>query len=212
MEESGISLDSTTADQLLIYFALLKKWNSRINLTSSTEWAAIKPLFQEGMWASRLYSADAIAHLDIGSGAGFPAILLRILRPRIKLDMVESREKKCIFLETVVDSLRLDDTKVHCMELSTFLHDRNNHWDCITWKGLKLNTDDLISLCSNSSLNTRLWMFHGKGLAVKEPKVVEQYLRLIQTEKFENRREWNLSIFVPKLAFHVKHTSIDADH
>ncbi len=56
--ESGIALNSEIAKQLQTYLALLEKWNSRINLTSATEWNVVGPLFQEGIWASKMYPED----------------------------------------------------------------------------------------------------------------------------------------------------------
>jgi 16S rRNA (guanine(527)-N(7))-methyltransferase RsmG len=198
MKECGVFLNSDIADRLLIYLALLEKWNSRINLTSSTEWSAIKPLFQEGIWAAKLYQADAVSHLDIGSGAGFPAMLLRILKPHIQLDMVESRAKRCVFLETLIDSLGIGESKVHCLRLKTFLQNSNKIWDCVTWKGLKLSDDDIKTLLLHSHQLTQFWMFHGREMAVKEPAIIEQCFQLIRSEKFEDRRWWALSIYLPK--------------
>lgn len=97
IQEYGIASDSEPSRRLQTFLALLKKWNSRMNLTSSTRWDVVGPLFQEGFWAATLYSKQAVRHLDIGSGAGFPAILLKILNPHIRLDLVESREKKGFF-------------------------------------------------------------------------------------------------------------------
>jgi 16S rRNA (guanine527-N7)-methyltransferase len=94
--------NDATAHNLLKYIELLRKWNLRINLTASTEWDAIEPLFREAIWVSKSYPVDAIKHLDIGSGAGFPAAILKILIPRLQLEMIESRGKKGAFLETVI--------------------------------------------------------------------------------------------------------------
>ena len=204
MEESGISLDSEMTSQLLIYLSLLEKWNSRINLTSTTEWPRLKLLFQEGIWASKLYHSEKAVHLDIGIGAGFPAVLLRILKPNIQLDMVESRAKKCVFLETLIDSLRMSRTSVHCMRLRTYLLNSSHIWDCITWKALKLNNEDLSELRSHSHQFTEFWMFHGKQLAVEAPDTFEKDFKLVRSEGFDNRQSWFLSIYLPRRAFHVK--------
>ena len=60
------------------YLRLLRKWNSKINLTASSEWDALSPLFSEALWAAGLYPESERSHLDIGSGAGFPAIPMRV--------------------------------------------------------------------------------------------------------------------------------------
>ena len=204
IEHSGISLDSATANQLQTYLALLEKWNTRVNLTSSTEWSRLEPLFQEGISASQLYHIGPAAHLDIGSGAGFPAMLLRILRPKIQLDLVESRIKKCAFLETLVDSLKMDAAEVHRMRLRTYLQSCGKVWDCVTWKAIKLNSRDLAELLVHSHQLTQFWMFHGKQLAVEEPEMMERDFNLVRSEILDSHRSWKLSIYLPRHAFHVK--------
>ena len=198
--ESEIALNSETAKQLQAYLALLEKWNSRINLTSATEWNVVGPLFQEGIWASKMYPEDNSNHLDIGSGAGFPAMVIRILRPNIQLDLVESRAKKGIFLETLASALQLDRIHVHAMRLQAFLQhsDRNKAWNCISWKGLKLSSDDLKLLLEHAHAATQFWMFHGSELAAEEPEIFDRYFRLARTERFPGRKLWALSIYLPK--------------
>jgi 16S rRNA (guanine527-N7)-methyltransferase len=204
IEQCGFLLNSEIANQMLTYLALLEKWNARINLTSSTEWAGVGHLFQEGIWASRLYQEGPTAHLDIGSGAGFPAMLLRILRPDIQLDMVESRAKRCVFLDTAIDSLKIGGAKVHCVRLKEYLESNDKVWDCVTWKALKLSSHDIRELILHSHQLTQFWMFHGKQLAVEEPKLMERDFKLIQSEELDSKRSWLLSIYLPRNAFHVK--------
>jgi len=200
LRESGIELESASALQLLSYFDLLKKWNARINLTAATEWPKIRPLFQEGIWASQHYPTEAVSHLDIGSGAGFPAVLIRILVPRIRLEMVESRAKKSAFLETVVHALGMDGTRVYSGRLDSLLShcEGSTVWDCITWKGLKLNARDLLQLRMHAHARTQFWMFHGSELAVEKPEAIGSDLKLLRTEKFPARKGWNLSIYLPR--------------
>lgn len=200
IQEAGFDLDSDPSRLLQIYFALLEKWNSRINLTSSTDWEVMGPLFREALWAARLYPKDAIRHLDIGSGAGFPAILLKILKPKIRLDLVESREKKGIFLETAANAMKLEGIRVHSKRLKDFLQSRdlNENWDCISWKALKLSNDDLRIILSHTIKTTQLWIFHGSELAVEDPLVLEKHCRLLRTERFSDKKFWSLSIYLPK--------------
>jgi 16S rRNA (guanine(527)-N(7))-methyltransferase RsmG len=199
IEESDIALESETADRLLRYLALLEKWNSRINLTSSTEWRVLGPMFQEGIWAARRYADKSVYHLDIGSGAGFPALLLKILIPQIELDMVESREKKSRFLETVAYALGLSGINVHCSLLSDYLRkfDESKRWDCISWKGLKLGTADFFLLCSHVHSNSMFWMFHGKRPAVEDIETLTKRAKLQYCDRVPGTRQWYLSIFKP---------------
>ena len=197
LSEAGMATDSENARKLLIYLELLTKWNASINLTASTEWQSLMPLFMEGIQASRIYPKWADAHLDIGSGAGFPAIILRILVPRIKLDLVESRSKRSSFLETAIHMLDLKKSQVHPVRLQTLLMECGPQqiWDCISWKGLKLKTDELRELLLHADDRTQFWMFHGREPAVKEPEILRRHFRLLGQKKAGGGKEWVLSIY-----------------
>ena len=199
--------NSEKSAQLHAYLALLTRWNSRFNLTSSDSWGVLGPLFQEGIWASKFYPENAVHHLDIGSGAGFPAMLLKILKPAMNLDLVESRAKKGVFLETTADTLGLSGVHVHSMRLQTFLQqsDPQKLWDCISWKALKLGGQDIGMLLAHAGADTQFWMFHGSEPAVEAPALVDQHFRLHCSERFFGRKLWNLASYLPKYTFHVKH-------
>jgi 16S rRNA (guanine(527)-N(7))-methyltransferase RsmG len=200
IREYGISESSRSAHQLLSYLALLEKWNKRMNLTAATDWTAIESFFREGIWVSKIYPSEAVSHLDIGTGAGFPAIILKIFNPRILLDMVESRGKKSAFLETIAHSLGMNGTYVHTKRLDDYLQrvDRGKIWDCITWKGIKLSSSDLIQLREHAHSGTQFWMFHGMGPATEDPDAIESLFTLIRSEKLPTMKESTLSIYLPR--------------
>jgi 16S rRNA (guanine(527)-N(7))-methyltransferase RsmG len=198
LRENGLGLESRAAQQMARYLTLLEKWNVRINLTAGTDWPSIGPLFQEAIHASRLFPLEADSLLDIGSGAGFPAIPIRILIPRIRLDLVESRGKKAAFLETVANEVGLEGTSVHNRRLEEYLRDNSRVWDCVTWKGLKLDDGDLSRLRAHAHSKTQFWMFHGRNPAVKNPETVSRHFTLIRTEKCAGQKDWRLSIYLPR--------------
>lgn len=197
IDELGIAHESEVARQLRTYLALLEKWNPKVNLTSTTHWSGIEPLFREAIWASTIYPEDAVSHLDIGSGAGFPAVPLRIMKPQIHLEMVESRAKKGVFLEVLACALGIEGMIIHNVRLDKFLRscDRNKRWDCVSWKALKLGSEDLRLLRDHAHKKTQFWMFHGKELAVTDPTAFEQSFCLMRRERFEPGRVWFLSIY-----------------
>ncbi len=90
------------------YFELLVFWNERFNLTAITE----KDEVEVKHFIDSLSSVDLISEnaslLDIGSGAGFPSLPLKIVRPDITLTMVDSVNKKVGFLNEVVKRLNLE--------------------------------------------------------------------------------------------------------
>jgi 16S rRNA (guanine527-N7)-methyltransferase len=200
LRESAIPLESEAAQRLTAYLALLEKWNARINLTSSTEWEIVGPMLREGIWASQRYPQEAASHLDIGSGAGFPALLLKILHPDVGMELVESRAKKSQFLESAVHSLGLQEVQVHNSRLSDWLSrcGEEAFWDCISWKALKLSAGDLLQLHRRARAHTQFWMFHGRESSWEETAEIRRKFSLLRKEKIPGRRESNLSIYTAR--------------
>ncbi|MBN2320218.1 MAG: 16S rRNA (guanine(527)-N(7))-methyltransferase RsmG [Acidobacteria bacterium] len=194
----SLPFDPQAAEKIDVYINLLKKWNSRINLTASSEWSVLEPLLLEGIWASRIYPEDAKNHLDLGSGAGFPAIPLKIMVPRMKLDMVDSRLKRVSFLETVTSELKLSESSAFHGRITDYLDTNDKEWDCVSWKGLKIKTKDINKLIKHTHGKTQFWIFHGRQLAAEEPERVEKSLRLLRREKFPYKSEWRLSVYLPE--------------
>jgi 16S rRNA (guanine527-N7)-methyltransferase len=84
------------------YLSLLLLWNQKINLTSIRDPEEIlRRHFGESMFASRVVPITAGRLVDVGSGAGFPGLALKIVCPEIDLAMIESNAKKAAFLSEV---------------------------------------------------------------------------------------------------------------
>jgi len=169
----SIEPDSDIGLKLQVYLSLLEKWNQHINLTANIDWVSLEPFFHEGIWAALKYPVDCTTHLDIGSGAGFPAIILKLFNSQIELDIVESRAKKCAFLETVLWELGLTGAVVHMKRLEDMLASfdlEQKTWDCVSWKAVRLTNRDLQRLYDKSSKKTQLWMFHGTQAPVEDAR------------------------------------------
>ena len=107
----GCSLTSAQVDQFIFYLDSLKEWNRKINLTSITEdEEIIEKHFLDslgGLNAIRRHSKGTL--LDIGTGAGFPGIPLKIALPKLKLTLVEASPKKAAFLHYLSGRLKLSN-------------------------------------------------------------------------------------------------------
>ena len=195
----GVEAGSEEALRLRGYLALLRKWNRRVNLTASTDWPALACQLEEALWAARFYPRDGRRHLDIGSGAGFPAVPLRILRPSMRLCMLESRSRKAAFLETVVAELGMAGTEVVCRRAEEYLESSAaGEWEAVSWKAVRLSSRALDALLASSAAGARFWMFHGPELPLREPARGAESLRLIRRERSPARPAWRLSIFEPQ--------------
>jgi hypothetical protein len=193
----GISPQSDAHGRFLTYLKLLEKWAAHVNLVGSADWRVIGPLFEESLWASGFYPEKAVRHLDIGTGAGFPALVLRLLRPLMSLEMVESRSRRAAFLETVSQELKLDGCAVSAQRLGAFLQTlgRPGAWDCVSWKGCRLGGRELRALLEASGPGTLFWIFHGDRIPVGDPELLGRALRLKQTMIFPAKPAWRLSIY-----------------
>lgn len=109
----GRALTVREADLFDKYLKILLKWQKSQRLVgrSDPEWI-IRNLFVDSLLFLRVLPLDLEAILDLGSGAGFPGVPIKIVRSGIRLTMVESRRKRASFLAAVVRELGLTDTRV----------------------------------------------------------------------------------------------------
>ena len=112
--ELDISLSIDQVNSFFVYLAELKKWNRKINLTAITEErdAVIKHLLDSLSYLKGFSPAQGLRLLDMGSGAGFPAIPIKLAMPGISVTLVESVKKKTSFLRHVVRTLSLENVQI----------------------------------------------------------------------------------------------------
>lgn len=99
-------------EKLEKFFGLVTEYNKKVNLTSITE---RDEFFVKHIWdslAGQKYFGFGADAAEVGSGGGFPSIPLKICRPDIKFTLIESVNKKCIFLEKAAEELGLENVKV----------------------------------------------------------------------------------------------------
>ena len=115
-ESAGLTLDLTQMGHFEHYFRLLRHWNRTINLTAlplaGLPDRTLNRLFIEPLQAAQFVDDAPLLWFDLGSGGGSPAIPLKIVRPLLRLTMVESKSRKAAFLREVVRSLSLTTTDV----------------------------------------------------------------------------------------------------
>ncbi|HMH52877.1 MAG TPA: RsmG family class I SAM-dependent methyltransferase [Candidatus Acidoferrum sp.] len=97
----------------LKYLDLLTKWQAVHRLLGSSEpvWV-VERIFLDSLLFRRVLPPDARDILDAGSGAGVPGISLKLIDPRMRLTMVEARQKRVSFLSTAIRQLSLTETEV----------------------------------------------------------------------------------------------------
>jgi 16S rRNA (guanine527-N7)-methyltransferase len=111
-KEFGISLSASQVKLVASFTRELFKWNSKINLTSS---GGLRETLMSHVLDSLVpipYLRNGIRLVDLGSGAGFPGIPIKIVRADIHVVLIESRRKRASFLNHLVSALGLDSTEV----------------------------------------------------------------------------------------------------
>lgn len=110
----GLPLTHDQQEQFVTYWQELQRWNSRINLTSIRDDREIVfKHFLDSVGILKFFSIEAgDSVVDIGSGAGFPGLPLKICAPDIKLTLVESSSKKASFIQFLVSQLNVTATDV----------------------------------------------------------------------------------------------------
>ncbi len=142
-KEVGIALTVEMLEQFKKYFSLLVEWNEKINLTAITEENEVYfKHFADCVYLVKFLKQGASV-CDIGTGAGFPGVVLKIVRPDINLVLVDSLNKRINFLNLVQSELGLQ--KVECLhfraEDKAFKEQYLNSFDYVVARAVaRLNT------------------------------------------------------------------------
>jgi len=106
-----IELSTIQQKQFLDYYKLLIEWNLKFNLTAITDFnEVLEKHFLDSVQAFKLFRENSTI-IDIGCGAGFPSIPIKILRPDLNFTLVDSVNKKIIFLNEIISALNLKSIK-----------------------------------------------------------------------------------------------------
>nr|WP_263314449.1 16S rRNA (guanine(527)-N(7))-methyltransferase RsmG [Mammaliicoccus sp. Marseille-Q6498] len=118
LKESGIELTDHQVKQFETYFEMLVEWNEKINLTAVTEKEEVYlKHFFDSITPSFYIDFNNIKTIcDVGAGAGFPSIPLKIIYPHIQVTIVDSLNKRIKFLNELANALEIDQVN--------FVHDR----------------------------------------------------------------------------------------
>ena len=136
-----ISLTEHQAEQFLVYLSLLLTWNRTTNLTSITDpFEVVSKHFVDSLTALKAFNFPLSGVvIDVGSGAGFPGIPLRLVRKDLRLVLVEPSVKKCSFLRSVLGTLKLDSVSVYLGGLQQYAADESHLLpDVIAVRALRL--------------------------------------------------------------------------
>lgn len=132
--ELGLALSVEQQEAFLLYLSELKKWNSKINLTAvhAERDMVIKHLLDSLSFHKGFGPTMPQTLLDMGSGAGFPALPLKIAFPDLAITMVESIKKKAAFLRHIIRTLGLSGAEVLDRRVEDLPESYNNRFQAVT--------------------------------------------------------------------------------
>ena len=133
LKKIDINISVDTLSKLEEYYQILVEENKKYNLTAITE--------EEQVYLKHFYDSLCIIKiidlkdqylLDIGTGAGFPGLVLKIVFPRLKIDLLDSTNKRCLFLQMVIDKLNLKNVNVINARAEEYAKDNREKYDIVT--------------------------------------------------------------------------------
>ena len=107
--ELGAAITDEQADKLVKYAQLLREWNEKMNLTAITDTEGIATKHFLDSITALCTGKVGQSVIDVGTGAGFPGLVLKIMRPEIKLTLLDSLNKRINFLKAVAEELGIAD-------------------------------------------------------------------------------------------------------
>lgn len=113
LENKGIHLHLEQLEAFSTYLTLLQEWNQKMDLTAlKTDEEIIEKHFYDSLLVATGSFFNDQKLIDIGSGAGLPGIPLKITFPNLKVTLLEPTQKRCLFLQAVIEALKLKDIVV----------------------------------------------------------------------------------------------------
>ena len=130
LEKLGIILTKEQELKLEKFYNLLIEWNQKINLTRIIEKEDVYlKHFYDSLTITKVIDLNKIESLcDVGTGAGFPGIVLKIVYPKLKITLVDSLLKRVNYLNTIINELELENIKA----IHTRGEDLNEKYDIVT--------------------------------------------------------------------------------
>ena len=146
--ELNIVLDDNKLNNLNTYKEYLKEYNSHTNLTTITE--------DEDIYLKHFYDSLTIVTaidlntvstlIDVGTGAGFPGMVLKIVYPHLNVTLIDSNNKKTTFLSNLKDKLQLDNLNIINERSEDYAHNHIDEYDVVTSRAVA-NLRVLTELC-----------------------------------------------------------------
>ena len=142
LSKLGIVLTSTQENQLEMYYNLLIEWNNKMNLTGITERNTVylKHFYDCITLIKAIDLTKNLKIVDVGTGAGFPGLVLKIVFPNLDVVLVDALNKRINFLNHVIESLKLENIEAIHDRIENYAKNNLEVFDLVTCRAVaKLN-------------------------------------------------------------------------
>lgn len=148
LKKLNLALTLEKEEQLDKYYNLLITWNKKFNLTAIVEEEQVYlKHFYDSLTITKVINLNDInTILDVGSGAGFPGLVLKIFFPHLKLTIIDSNNKKITFLNEVIKELNLENVTLVHNRCELFARENIETFDVVTARAVA-NLNILLELC-----------------------------------------------------------------
>lgn len=144
--QDKLKLSDTQVKQLDEYANFLIEYNEKVNLTAITNY---EDIIEKHFYDSLLLTTHKDIKgtlVDVGSGAGFPGVVVKIYKPELKVILIEPIKKRCVFLNELIEKLGLKDIEVINERAEDYTKDHRELYDYVTARAVS-NLNALIEVC-----------------------------------------------------------------
>ena len=183
LQNIGLEFDVIFFNRCAMFIDLLQKWGKIHNLTASLSSDDIEKNIVDSIYPLK-FTNNFNTLVDIGTGAGYPGMLLAIARPEAKVTLVEPRAKRVAFLNFVKSALKLENVKILQKRIEDIEEEK---FDIITSRAVT-NTSLLLNLTSHIKDDNTEYLFY-KG-SVCEEEIKEAQLKNYEVIKVGEHRNY----------------------
>lgn len=178
VKKLNIDVTKEKMDLLDKFYHLLVEWNEKINLTTIIEEDKVylKHFYDSLTLVKEIDFSQDLSLCDVGSGAGFPGIVLKIFFPNIKITLIDSLQKRVIYLNEVIKELGLTDIKAEHFRMEDYSKLHEEEFDYITARAVA-------NLGILAEISVRALKFNGHMVFMKANCDDELEMFLVKSDK-----------------------------
>jgi len=192
------NLSDVQVQQFHKYCLLLQEWNKKVNLTAIIHpQAIVADHFQDSLQVSSFFDFSTISTIsDVGAGAGFPSIPLKILYPHLAVVLIEVVKKKIMFLEKLVATLGLENVVISSLDWRTFLRKTTYQID-VFFARASVSVDELIRMFKPACHYRNAWLIYWASRAWSIPAEAQPFVQREEWYSINNKKRRYIFFHIP---------------